>query len=72
MAQEPKAVGSGRFERRDGEASHEMLDGYDTTKRLASSADHIAPGHDPLVLQRYPAQPGGPADIVRLDAEPLK
>ena len=90
MAQEPKAVGSGRFERRDGEALHyyanfeqcrpfpivfdvrEMLDGYDTMKRLASSADHIVPGHDPLVLQRYPAQPGGPADIVRLDAEPLK
>ena len=30
------------------------------------------PGHDPKVLQRYPAQPGGPADIVRLDAEPSK
>jgi hypothetical protein len=49
-----------------------MLDGYDTMKRLASSADHIVPGHDPLMLQRYPAPPGGPADIVRLDAEPLK
>jgi len=24
------------------------------------------------VLQRYLAQPGGPADIIRLDAEPLK
>jgi glyoxylase-like metal-dependent hydrolase (beta-lactamase superfamily II) len=50
----------------------EMLDGYDAMKRLASSPGHIVPGHDPLVLQRYPAQPGCPADIVRLDAEPLK
>jgi glyoxylase-like metal-dependent hydrolase (beta-lactamase superfamily II) len=50
----------------------EMLEGYGTMRRLASSPAHIVPGHDPLVLQRYPAQPGGPADIVRLDSEPLK
>jgi glyoxylase-like metal-dependent hydrolase (beta-lactamase superfamily II) len=50
----------------------EMLEGYGAMKGLASSADHIVPGHDPLVLQRYPVQPDGPADIVRLDAEPLK
>jgi hypothetical protein len=41
-------------------------------RRMATSLSHIVPGHDPLVLQRYPAQPGGPADIIRLDAEPLK
>jgi hypothetical protein len=41
-------------------------------RKLASSISHIVPGHDPLVLQRYPSQPGGPADIVRLDIEPSK
>jgi glyoxylase-like metal-dependent hydrolase (beta-lactamase superfamily II) len=50
----------------------ETLEGYNEMRRLASSISHIVPGHDPLVLQRYPAQPGGPADIVRLDIEPSK
>lgn len=50
---------------------NEMLDGYDKMLKLASSPAHIVPGHDPLVLKRYPAQPGGPVDIVRLDADPL-
>jgi len=49
----------------------EMLDGYGAMQRLASSPAHIVPGHDPLVLKRYPAQPGGPPDIVRLDADAL-
>jgi glyoxylase-like metal-dependent hydrolase (beta-lactamase superfamily II) len=49
----------------------ETLEGYDAMRKQASSLAHIVPGHDPLVLQRYPAQPGGPADIIRLDAEPL-
>jgi glyoxylase-like metal-dependent hydrolase (beta-lactamase superfamily II) len=48
------------------------LEGFDEMRRLASSLSHIVPGHGPKVLQRYPAQPGGPADIVRLDAEPSK
>lgn len=48
----------------------ETLNGYKTMKRLASSGSHIVPGHDPLVLRRYPTIEGGPADIVRLDAEP--
>lgn len=48
----------------------EMLEGYGAMQRLASSSSHIVPGHDPLVLKRYPAQSGGPPDIVRLDAEP--
>jgi hypothetical protein len=38
---------------------------------LASSHDHIIPGHDPLVLQRYPAALPGVSDIVRLDADPI-
>lgn len=48
----------------------ETLEGYDAMRALASSPDHIVPGHDPLVLERYPPAPGMPADIVRLDADP--
>jgi len=48
----------------------EMLEGYNAMHRLASSPAHIVPGHGPPVLKRYPAAPGGPFDIVRLDAEP--
>jgi len=33
----------------------EVLEGYRRAHALADSADHIVPGHDPLVLQRYPA-----------------
>jgi glyoxylase-like metal-dependent hydrolase (beta-lactamase superfamily II) len=33
----------------------EMLDGYDRIRRLASSTAHIIPGHDPLVMARYPS-----------------
>jgi glyoxylase-like metal-dependent hydrolase (beta-lactamase superfamily II) len=50
----------------------EMLEGYGAMQRMASSSSHIVPGHDPLVLKRYPAQSGGPSDIVRLDADPLE
>jgi glyoxylase-like metal-dependent hydrolase (beta-lactamase superfamily II) len=32
-----------------------MVDGYARLRELAASADHIIPGHDPLVMQRYPA-----------------
>jgi glyoxylase-like metal-dependent hydrolase (beta-lactamase superfamily II) len=32
-----------------------MVDGYARLRDLAASADHIIPGHDPLVMQRYPA-----------------
>jgi glyoxylase-like metal-dependent hydrolase (beta-lactamase superfamily II) len=51
----------------------DMVEGYDTLRRLASSRDHIVPGHDPLVLRRYPAAKPGLEDIVvRLDADPLR
>jgi len=33
----------------------EVLEGYATLRRLASSPRHVIPGHDPLVLRRYPA-----------------
>lgn len=32
-----------------------MVEGYDTLRRLADSPGHIVPGHDPLVMARYPA-----------------
>jgi glyoxylase-like metal-dependent hydrolase (beta-lactamase superfamily II) len=33
----------------------QVLEGYRRAHALASSAAHIIPGHDPLVLERYPA-----------------
>ncbi len=49
----------------------DMLGAFETMRGLAESPSHIVPGHDPLVMERYP-----PADTslegiaVRLDAEP--
>ena len=49
----------------------EVLDGYDTMRKLASSPNHIVPGHDPLVLEYYPAaKPGLEGWIARLDVDP--
>jgi glyoxylase-like metal-dependent hydrolase (beta-lactamase superfamily II) len=49
----------------------QMLAGYARLRSLASSPAHIVPGHDPLVLARYPA-PGHEHEgiVARLDAEP--
>jgi hypothetical protein len=33
----------------------DVFEGYETLKSLADSPDHIVPGHDPLVMERYPA-----------------
>ena len=33
----------------------DMVEGYDRLRALADSPEHIIPGHDPLVLERYPA-----------------
>ena len=46
----------------------ETLEGYRRAYRLASSRDHVIPGHDPLVLERYPA-PATPLKgwVARLD-----
>lgn len=49
----------------------DMLEGFRTLRRLATSPSHIVPGHDPLVMERYPAAKPGMEDwIVRLDADP--
>ncbi len=46
----------------------QMLEGWETLRRLADSEAHIIPGHDPKVMDLYPA----PSDdlrgiVVRLD-----
>lgn len=46
------------------------LEGYETMQRLASSPRHVIPGHDPLVLKRYPEAKPGLDGIVRLDLDP--
>jgi glyoxylase-like metal-dependent hydrolase (beta-lactamase superfamily II) len=49
----------------------DMLAGHDRLRELASSSAHIIPGHDPLVLTRYPAAaPGLEGAVVRLDIDP--
>ncbi len=48
-----------------------MLDGYRTLRRLADSLDHIVPGHDPLVMKKYPAMSKATEGLViRLDVAP--
>lgn len=50
-----------------------VFEGYATLKRLASSPDAVIPGHDPLVLARYPAAaPGLEGIVARLDADPSR
>jgi glyoxylase-like metal-dependent hydrolase (beta-lactamase superfamily II) len=50
----------------------DVLEGYATLKKLAPTHNHIVPGHDPLVLERYPAaRPGLEGWVVRLDADPV-
>jgi glyoxylase-like metal-dependent hydrolase (beta-lactamase superfamily II) len=49
----------------------DVMKGYETLRRLADSLHHIVPGHDPLVMQRYPA-PGRELEgiVARLDVAP--
>ncbi len=46
----------------------DMVDGYRRLRALAASPAHVIPGHDPLVLERYPAPAKALQGIVaRLD-----
>ncbi|MGC1259854.1 MAG: N-acyl homoserine lactonase family protein [Jannaschia helgolandensis] len=47
----------------------EMLDGFATIQRLASSPGLVIPGHDPLVRVRFPAEAGLP-ETWRLSSGP--
>jgi hypothetical protein len=49
----------------------EVFNGYETLNKLAHSRRHIVPGHDPKVLERYPAARSGLENwVVRLDVDP--
>jgi len=49
----------------------DLLEGYRTLRKLASSPRHVIPGHDPLVIERYPAASDATDGwIARLDLEP--
>jgi hypothetical protein len=49
----------------------DMMNGYTTMEMLADSPDHIIPGHDPLVMEYYPAASKELEGIVaRLDLAP--
>jgi len=50
-----------------------MLEGHRTLKRLASADDLVIPGHDPLVLERFPPPtPDLSGHVARLDADPAR
>jgi len=49
----------------------DTLEGYRTLVKLGSSRQHVIPGHDPEVMQRYPAAGSNLEGwIARLDVEP--
>ncbi len=49
----------------------DMFDSYERLYAAAPSRAHVVPGHDPLVMQRYPAaRPGLEGIAVRLDVPP--
>lgn len=48
-----------------------MLRGFERLEELAESADHVIPGHDPLVRAKYPAESATLEGLVhRLDVAP--
>ena len=56
-------------------AVHDVLQGleaYAKLRALASSDDLVIPGHDPLVLARFPVIDASFPGIVRLDADPVR
>lgn len=49
----------------------DMLEGHKKVIRMAGSPDHVVPGHDPLVMERYPAASADLEGIVaRVDLAP--
>jgi len=49
----------------------DVIDGYRTMGDLADSPHHVIPGHDPLVMARYPAPEKALQGVIaRLDVEP--
>lgn len=51
----------------------DLFQGYARIEALADSADHIIPGHDPLVMEKYPAASEELEGVVaRLDVSPIR
>ena len=49
----------------------DMLESFEKLRAHAPSPAHVVPGHDPLVMQRYPApRPDLEGIVVRLDVPP--
>ena len=48
----------------------DMLDGYRRLLSLCDSPDHLIPGHDPMVLKRYPRWNDPVLEIVQLHRNP--
>jgi len=49
----------------------DMLEGHRRVLALADSPDHVIPGHDPLVMARYPSYSAAAQGwVVRLDVDP--
>jgi glyoxylase-like metal-dependent hydrolase (beta-lactamase superfamily II) len=48
----------------------DMLEGHKTCRLFADSPEHVVPGHDPLVLERYPLVPDTSLSIARLHEPP--
>lgn len=49
----------------------DMLDGFSMVRALSASDQHWVPGHDPMVLRRYPrSHAGASPNVVRLDLQP--
>lgn len=49
----------------------DMLEGHRRISAAADSPQHVVPGHDPLVMQRYPRVAGDEVGIVSLHLAPL-
>jgi glyoxylase-like metal-dependent hydrolase (beta-lactamase superfamily II) len=48
-----------------------MVEGWQRLRQLADSPEHVIPGHDPQVLERYPApSPELGGIVARVDLDP--
>jgi glyoxylase-like metal-dependent hydrolase (beta-lactamase superfamily II) len=54
------------------DSASDMLEGFASIRRMVASTEHFIPGHDPLVLERFPPALAGVDGIVRLDADPIR
>jgi glyoxylase-like metal-dependent hydrolase (beta-lactamase superfamily II) len=50
----------------------DMLDGHRKCVQRADSPQHVVPGHDPLVLKKYPRLPDPSVDIACLHKQPVE